>query len=135
MQAVKELNAEVISTLSKETKADQLLEVSFRTGKLLKRIIMRRLQLEQEAHNIRKMSEKIAHREDKMVDTDAPNDGIDEVINKLKTMVQALDSGDDKTQVCNDLVSFFPFFFFCCDLRWIDSRARFFKNRLTLVPD
>lgn len=102
MQAVKELNAEVISTLSKETKADQLLEVSFRTGKLLKRIIMRRLQLEQEAHNIRKMSEKIAYREDKMVDTDAPNDGIDEVINKLKTMVQALDSGEDKTQATQD---------------------------------
>ena len=109
MQSVKELHSEVLSSLTKEIKPDELLERPIKAGKLFKRIVARRILLEEEAQHISKMSEKIAEREGLNMETDAPTDtGIDAVIDKLKTLVHDLDSREDKP-----LVSFFCFVFFC----------------------
>lgn len=108
MSSIKELNAEIFSAIrNKEdgvAKPD-MLQLSFKTNRLLKKILLRRFQLEQEAQYIRKMSVKVASHEgskDEKVDVDTPKDGIDKVINKLKTMIQDLDSKNDKEEVTID---------------------------------
>ena len=105
MQSGKELHSEILSSLSKKIKLDELLEKSVKAGELFKKGVARRILLEEEAQHIRKLSEKIAEGEGLNMETDARKDtGIDAVINKLKTLVHDLDSREDKT-----LVSFFFF--------------------------
>lgn len=100
MQSVKELHSEILNSLTKKIKPDELLERSSKAGKLFKTIVARRILLEEEAQHIREMSENIAEREGLNMETDAPKDtGIDAVINKLKTLVHDLDSREDKTRV------------------------------------
>lgn len=103
MQSGKELHSEILSSLSKKIKLDELLEKSVKAGELFKKGVARRILLEEEAQHLRKLSEKIAEGEGLNMETDARKDtGIDAVINKLKTLVHDLDSREDKT-----LVSFF----------------------------
>ena len=101
MLAIKELNAEIFRVMKDKENADakpNMLQLSFKTNRLLKKILLRRFQLEQEAQYIRKMISKVAggdESEDINADIETPKDGIDLVINKLKTMVQGLDTGDN----------------------------------------
>ena len=127
MQSVKELHSEVLSSLTKEIKPDELLERSIKAGKLFKRIVARRILLEEEAQHISKMSEKIAEREGLNMETDAPKDtGIDAVIDKLKTLVHDLDSREDKPLVSFCLFVFFLFAFEICSF----CRALVSRNAL-----
>ena len=101
MLSIKELNAEIFRIIRKENSGEakpDLIQLSFKTNRLLKKILLRRFQLEQEAQFIRKMSDKVAggeESEDVNADIDSPKDGIDQVINKLKTMIQDIDTGDN----------------------------------------
>ena len=107
MLSIKELNAEIFSAV-RDTNGDRrpdLLQLSIKTNRLLKKILLRRFQLEQEAQYIRKMSSKVAAgelSEDKRADIDMPTVGIDQVINRLKTMIEDLDTGDNKEKVVID---------------------------------
>ena len=107
MLSIKELNAEILSAV-KDTDGDRrpdLLQLSIKANRLLKKILLRRFQLEQEAQYIRKMSSKVAAgelSEDKRADIDMPTGGIDQVINRLKTMIEDLDTGDNKEEVVID---------------------------------
>ena len=103
MLSIKELNAEIFSAL-KDTNGDRpdLLQLSIKTNRLLKKMLLRRFQLEQEAQYIRKMSSKLASgglSEVPRADIDMPTGGIDRVINRLKTMIEDLDTGDNKGEV------------------------------------
>lgn len=108
MLAIKELNAEIFRVMKDKENADakpNMLQLSFKTNRLLKKILLRRFQLEQEAQYIRKMISKVAggdESEDINADIETPKDGIDLVINKLKTMVQDLDTGDNGRGVSYD---------------------------------
>lgn len=103
MQEVKELNSEIFSVAkpknSGDNKRSDLVQLSVKTNRLLKKILLRRFQLEQEAKYIKTMSNKVANREDGDDDgatVDPRENGIDKVISKLKTMIHDLDSTEDK---------------------------------------
>ena len=118
MQEIKELNSEIFSVAknknSGDTKRADLVQLSVKTNRLLKKILLRRFQLEQEAKYIKTMSNKVANREDDDDDgatIDPRESGIDKVISKLKTMIHDLDSTEDKPGGVN--VFFFWFIFVC----------------------
>lgn len=103
MQEIKELNSEIFSVAknknSGDTKRADLVQLSVKTNRLLKKILLRRFQLEQEAKYIKTMSNKVANREDGDdvgATIDPRENGIDKVISKLKTMIHDLDSTEDK---------------------------------------
>ena len=114
MQEIKELNSEIFSVAknknSGDTKRADLVQLSVKTNRLLKKILLRRFQLEQEAKYIKTMSNKVANREDGDdvgATIDPRENGIDKVISKLKTMIHDLDSTEDKPGGVN------VFFFWC----------------------
>ena len=118
MQEIKELNSEIFSVAknknSGDTKRADLVQLSVKTNRLLKKILLRRFQLEQEAKYIKTMSNKVANREDGDdvgATLDPRESGIDKVISKLKTMIHDLDSTEDKPGGVN--VFFFWFIFVC----------------------
>ena len=118
MQEIKELNSEIFSVAknknSGDTKRADLVQLSVKTNTLLKKILLRRFQLEQEAKYIKTMSNKVANREDGDdvgATRDPRENGIDKVISKLKTMIHDLDSTEDKPGGVN--VFFFWFIFVC----------------------
>ena len=118
MHEIKELNSEIFSVAknknSGDTKRADLVKLSVKTNRLLKKILLRRFQLEQEAKYIKTMSNKVANREDDDDDgatIDPRESGIDKVISKLKTMIHDLDSTEDKPGGVN--VFFFWFIFVC----------------------
>ena len=118
MQEIKELNSEIFSVAknknSGDTKRADLVQLSVKTNRLLKKILLRRFQLEQEAKYIKTMSNKVANREDGDdvgATIDPRGNGIDKVISKLKTMIHDLDSTEDKSGGVN--VFFFWFIFVC----------------------
>ena len=118
MQEIKELNSEIFSVAknknSGDTKRADLVQLSVKTNRLLKKILLRRFQLEQEAKYIKTMSNKVANREDGDdvgAAIDPRENGIDKVISKLKTMILDLDSTEDKPGGVN--VFFFWFIFVC----------------------
>ena len=118
MQEIKELNSEIFSVAknknSGDTKRADLVQLSVKTNRLLKKILLRRFQLEQDAKYIKTMSNKVANREDDDDDgatIDPRESGIDKVISKLKTMIHDLDSTEDKPGGVN--VFFFWFIFVC----------------------
>ena len=108
MQAVRELNSEIFSVIGNKESGDterNLLKLSFKTNRLLRKILLRRFQLEQEAYYIKTMSSKMANGEDDediKTDIDSHKDGINHVINKLKTMIQDLDITRDNTRGVNN---------------------------------
>ena len=128
MQEIKELNSEIFSVAknknSGDTKRADLVQLSVKTNRLLKKILLRRFQLEQEAKYIKTMSNKVANREDGDdvgATLDPRESGIDKVISKLKTMIHDLDSTEDKPGGVN--VFFFWFIFVCvCVCYFISSR-------------
>lgn len=121
MQEIKELNSEIFSVAknknSGDTKRVDLLQLSVKTNRLLKKILLRRFQLEQEAKYIKTMSNKVANREDGDdvgATLDPRENGIDKVISKLKTMIHDLDSTEDKPGGVNDFCLVLFCFFFVC---------------------
>lgn len=133
MQEIKELNSEIFSVAknknSGDTKRADLVQLSVKTNRLLKKILLRRFQLEQEAKYIKTMSSKVANRDDG--DDDGPTldpreNGIDKVISKLKTMIHDLDSTEDKpggvNVFCLVLLCLFVCLFFVCVCYFISSR-------------
>ena len=117
MQEIKELNSEIFSVAknknSGDTKRADLVQLSVKTNRLLKKILLRRFQLEQEAKYIKTMSNKVANREDGDdvgAAIDPRENGIDKVISKLKTMILDLDSTEDKPGGVN----VFFFWFISC---------------------
>ena len=126
MQEIKELNSEIFSVAknknSGDTKRADLVQLSVKTNRLLKKILLRRFQLEQEAKYIKTMSNKVANREDGDdvgATIDPRENGIDKVISKLKTMIHDLDSTEDKPGGVN---VFFFWFIFVCVCYFISSR-------------
>lgn len=100
MQSIKELNKEITSMIKNRDKPSpqgDLLELYQKTDKLLKRIHLRRFQLDQDLDYITKMRGKISGDKDTVEESmdDAQilptKGGIDKVVNKLKTMIQDLD--------------------------------------------
>lgn len=134
MQEIKELNSEIFSVAKNKNSGDtqraDLLQLSVKTNRLLKKILLRRFQLEQEAKYIKTMSNKVANREDGDdvgATLDPRENGIDKVISKLKTMIHDLDSTEDKPGGVNGfcLVLFCLIFFFrvcVCVFYFISSR-------------
>ena len=131
MHEIKELNSEIFSVAknknSGDTKRADLVQLSVKTNRLLKKILLRRFQLEQEAKYIKTMSNKVANREDDDDDgatIDPRESGIDKVISKLKTMIHDLDSTEDKPGGVNVfcLVLFCLFVFRVCVCYFISSR-------------
>jgi len=127
MQEIKELNSEIFSVAknknSGDTKRADLVQLSVKTNRLLKKILLRRFQLEQEAKYIKTMSNKVANREDGDdvgATIDPRENGIDKVISKLKTMIHDLDSTEDKPGGVN--VFFVLIVFFVCVCYFISSR-------------
>lgn len=100
MQSIKELNNEIYRIVEDKQDTDargDLLQLSSKTSKLLRKILLRRFQLEQDLLYIRRMRSKISGSEEKEQATDnaefgATKGGIDQVINKLKTMIRDLDN-------------------------------------------
>ena len=101
MLSMKELNKEVLSIVESKDKTDakgDIVQLSFKTNKLLRKILLRRFQLEQDLDYITKMRGKIFDDEEPAEQaTDhaqffPTKGGIDKVINKLKTMIQDLDT-------------------------------------------
>ena len=98
---MKDLNKELFSLTNKdhtEAKHD-LIQLSVKTNKLLKKILLRRFQLEQDLKYITKTRSKISHDQQNAhskdnTEFDPTKGGIDKVINKLKTMIQDLDDTD-----------------------------------------
>lgn len=126
MQEIKELNSEIFSVAksknSGDNKRSDLVQLSVKTNRLLKKILLRRFQLEQEAKYIKTMSNKVANREDGDDDgatVDPRENGIDKVISKLKTMIHDLDSTEDKP---GGVSVFFCLFSFVCVCYFISSR-------------
>ena len=120
MQEIKELNSEIFSVAknknSGDTKRADLVQLSVKTNRLLKKILLRRFQLEQEAKYIKTMSNKVANREDGddvSATIDPRENGIDKVISKLKTMILDLDSTEDKPGGVNVFFFWFIFVFVC----------------------
>ena len=101
MLSVKELNQEIFRSMEAKTNTDtksDLLQLSSKTTKLVKKIISRRFQLEQDLHHIKKMQSEISADEEN-TRSEADNTefggtkgGIDQVVNKLKAMIQDLDN-------------------------------------------
>lgn len=99
MQSIKELNNEIYRIIENKENTgsrDDILQLSSKTNKLLKKILLRRFQLEQDLLYIRRMRSKISGSEEKEQATDkaelgATKGGIDQVINKLKNMIRDLD--------------------------------------------
>ena len=100
MSSVKELNKEILRTIedkgNTDTKTD-LLQLSSKTNILVKKILLRRFQLEQDLHYLKKMQSKISADEETTHSADntefgATKGGIDQVVHKLKTMIQDLDN-------------------------------------------
>ena len=102
MLSAKELNKEIFRTIEDKDDKD-LLQLSTKTNKLVKNILLRRFQLEQDLHYIKKMQSKISADEDNARSTDntelgTTKSGIDQVVNKLKTMIQDLDHTEERTE-------------------------------------
>ena len=106
MLSVKELNKEIFRTIEdKETTAAKgdLLQLSSKTKKLVKKILLRRFQLEQDLHYLKKMQSKISADEQNTHSTDktgfsATTGVIDQVVNKLKAMIQDLDTTEARPE-------------------------------------
>lgn len=106
MLSVKELNKEIFRTIENKENADakgDLLQLSSKTNKLLKKILLRRFQLEQDLHYIKNMRSKISADKENTHSTDdtefgATKGGIDQVVNKLKTMIKDLDNTEARTE-------------------------------------
>lgn len=110
MSSVKELNKEIFRAIedkeNTDTKSD-LLQLSSKTNKLVKKILLRRFQLEQDLHFIKKMQSKISSDEENTHSRDntefgATKGGIDQVVNKLKTMIQDLDNTEVRSEAGSD---------------------------------
>ena len=110
MSSVKELNKEIFRAIedkeNTDTKSD-LLQLSSKTNKLVKKILLRRFQLEQDLHFIKKMQSKISPDEEYTHSGDntefgATKGGIDQVVNKLKTMIQDLDNTEVRSEAGSD---------------------------------
>ncbi|KAL9968354.1 hypothetical protein ACROYT_G026715 [Oculina patagonica] len=105
MQTIKELNKEIFSIIENKDNTDargDLVQLSSKTNKLLKKILLRRFQLEQDLHYITKMRSKISGGEVNAQATDSTEfgttkGGIDQVVNKLKNMIQDLDNTEAGT--------------------------------------
>ncbi|RMX47348.1 hypothetical protein pdam_00012582 [Pocillopora damicornis] len=100
MESIKELNKEIFNMIGGKDKPaakGDLLELSLRSNKLLKKILLRRFQLDQDLDYITKMrgkfsGDKDAEEESKDKAQFLPTKGgIDKVVNKVKTMIQDLD--------------------------------------------
>ena len=106
MLSVKELNKEIFRTLEDKENTDakgDLLQLSSKTNKLMRKILLRRFQLEQELHNIKNMQSKMSTDKDNTQSADntefgASKGGIDQVVNKLKTMIQDLDNTEGSSE-------------------------------------
>ena len=105
MQSIKELNREIFRIIEDKENTDardDLLQLSSKTNRLLKTILLRRFQLEQDLHYITKMRSKISGGEENAqatehTDLDPTKGAIDQVINKLKNMIQDLDNSEART--------------------------------------
>jgi len=102
MLSAKELNKEIFRTIEDKDDKD-LLQLSTKTNKLVRNILLRRFQLEQDLHYIKKMQSKISADEDNARSTDntefgTTKSGIDQVVSKLKTMIQDLDHTEARTE-------------------------------------
>lgn len=100
--SAKELNKEIFRTIEDKDDKD-LLQLSTKTNKLVRNILLRRFQLEQDLHYIKKMQSKISAAEDNARSTDntefgTTKSGIDQVVSKLKTMIQDLDHTEARTE-------------------------------------
>lgn len=100
MESIKELNKEIFNMIGSKDKPaakGDLLELSLRSNKLLKKILLRRFQLDQDLDYITKMRGKISGDKDAVEESKdkaqflPTKGGIDKVVNKLKTMIQDLD--------------------------------------------
>ena len=101
MLSVKELNKEILRSIEDKENADtkrDLLQLSSKTNKLVKKILLRRFQLEQDLHYIKKMQSEISadkentHSAADNTEFGATKGGIDQVVDKLKAMIQDLDN-------------------------------------------
>ena len=106
MLSVKELNKEIFRTMEDKENTDtnsDLLQLSSKTNKLVRKILLRRFQLEQDLHYIKKMQNKISTDEENTHSADhtefgATKGGIDQVVHKLKTMIQDLDNTEVRSE-------------------------------------
>ena len=105
--SVKELNKEIFRSIEAKTNTDtksDLLQLSSKTTKLVKKILLRRFQLEQDLHYIKKMQSEISADEDNSqsaadnTEFGAAKGGIDQVVNKLKAMIQDLDNTEVRSE-------------------------------------
>ena len=100
MESIKELNKEIFNMIGGKDKPaakGDLLELSLRSNKLLKKILLRRFQLDQDLDYITKMRGKFSGNKDAEEESKdkaqflPTKGGIDKVVNKVKTMIQDLD--------------------------------------------
>lgn len=105
--SVKELNKEILRSIEDKTNTDtksDLLQLSSKTNKLVKKILLRRFQLEQDLQYIKKMQSKISADEENThsaadnPEFGATKGGIDQVVNKLKAMIQNLDNTEVRSE-------------------------------------